>query len=189
MSIRRTLPLVGVLTAAFVALPRTGEVVFATENSAFTDSDGDFLPDGVEWVALTNANQANTDGDAVGDFIEFVQAGRPRQANPALPIDHELRVAVVGPRTGAVDQMTWLHIFLLKAEANAAVVSAGGTITHHHAVGRDHRSGYQAESPPLFADALRATKRVLDPAGILNPGVLIDPEGRSVGVRGAMAHA
>jgi len=44
MSIRRTLPLVGVLTAAFVALPRTGEVVFATENSAFMDSDGTSCP-------------------------------------------------------------------------------------------------------------------------------------------------
>lgn len=78
---------------------------------------------------------------------------------------------------------------VIKAEANAAVVSAGGTITHHHAVGRDHRPGYQAECPTLFADALRATKRVLDPTGILNPGVLIDPEGRSVGVRGAMARS
>ena len=75
----------------------------------------------------------------------------------------------------------------IKAEANDVVVSAGGTITHHHAVGRDHRPGYQAESPLLFAEALRATKRVLDPAGILNPGVLIDPEGQRVGVRGAMA--
>ena len=76
-----------------------------------------------------------------------------------------------------------------KSSTIAAVVSAGGTLTHHHAVGRDHRSGYQAECPPLFADALRATKKVLDPAGILNPGVLIDPDGRSVGVRGAMQGA
>jgi len=75
----------------------------------------------------------------------------------------------------------------IKAEANEVVVSAGGTITHHHAVGRDHRPGYQRECPPLFADALRAAKHTLDPAGIMNPGVLIDPAGRSIGVRGAMA--
>jgi alkyldihydroxyacetonephosphate synthase len=75
----------------------------------------------------------------------------------------------------------------IKAAANEAVVALGGTITHHHAVGRDHRSGYEAESAPLFRAALAAVKRRLDPAGILNPGVLIDPEGMPVGVRGAMA--
>lgn len=74
----------------------------------------------------------------------------------------------------------------IKAEANDVVVSAGGTITHHHAVGRDHRPGYVRECPPLFADALRAAKSSLDPAGILNPGVLVDPAGTAVGVRGAM---
>ncbi len=75
----------------------------------------------------------------------------------------------------------------IKAEANDVVVSAGGTITHHHAVGRDHRSGYVKECPPLFAEALKAAKKTLDPNGILNPGVLIDPDGKSIGVRGAMA--
>jgi alkyldihydroxyacetonephosphate synthase len=49
------------------------------------------------------------------------------------------------------------------------------SITHHHAVGRDHRPWYDQERPKLFAAALRAAKRTLDPAGILNPGVLIDP--------------
>ena len=49
----------------------------------------------------------------------------------------------------------------------------GGTITHHHAVGRDHRPWYDRERPELFARALRAAKAQLDPAGILNPGVLI----------------
>lgn len=77
----------------------------------------------------------------------------------------------------------------IKAEANDAVISAGGTITHHHAVGRDHRPGYARECPPLFADALRAAKAAVDPHGIMNPGVLIDPAGRKVGVRGAMAAA
>ncbi|MBL9096702.1 MAG: FAD-binding oxidoreductase [Alphaproteobacteria bacterium] len=75
----------------------------------------------------------------------------------------------------------------IKAEANDVVVSAGGTITHHHAVGRDHRPGYVRECPPLFAEALRAAKSTVDPNGIMNPGVLIDPQGIKVGVRGAMA--
>jgi len=56
-----------------------------------------------------------------------------------------------------------------------AVIGLGGTITHHHAVGRDHRPGYDLEVPPLFARALVAAKTSLDPAGVLNPGVLIDP--------------
>ncbi len=62
----------------------------------------------------------------------------------------------------------------IQAAASDAVVTAGGTITHHHAVGRDHRPGYDAERPPLFASALRAAKQVLDPRSVLNPGVLID---------------
>ncbi len=63
----------------------------------------------------------------------------------------------------------------VKQAASEAIVSAGGTITHHHAVGRDHRPAYDRQRPDLFASALRAAKRELDPAGILNPGVLIDP--------------
>jgi alkyldihydroxyacetonephosphate synthase len=51
----------------------------------------------------------------------------------------------------------------------------GGTITHHHAVGRDHRPWYDAQRPDPFAHALRGAKAAVDPAGILNPGVLIDP--------------
>ncbi|HEY1301296.1 MAG TPA: FAD-binding oxidoreductase [Stellaceae bacterium] len=63
----------------------------------------------------------------------------------------------------------------VKAAAGDALIAAGGTITHHHAVGRDHRPWYDRQRPDLFAAALRAAKRVLDPAGLLNPGVLIDP--------------
>ncbi|MER5637030.1 FAD-binding oxidoreductase [Kitasatospora sp. NPDC002227] len=48
------------------------------------------------------------------------------------------------------------------------------TVTHHHAVGRDHRPGYDRQRPEPFALALRAAKHALDPHGILNPGVLID---------------
>ena len=63
----------------------------------------------------------------------------------------------------------------IKAAAGEAIVSAGGTITHHHAVGRDHRPWYDRQRPEPFAAALRAAKRELDPAAIMNPGVLIDP--------------
>ena len=63
----------------------------------------------------------------------------------------------------------------LKVAASEAILSAGGTITHHHAVGRDHRPWYDRQRPEPFAEALRAAKSAVDPAGILNPGVLIDP--------------
>ena len=63
----------------------------------------------------------------------------------------------------------------LKAAASEAIIGAGGTITHHHAVGRDHRPWYDRQRPEPFATALRAAKAALDPGGILNPGVLVDP--------------
>jgi alkyldihydroxyacetonephosphate synthase len=63
----------------------------------------------------------------------------------------------------------------VKAAASEAILAAGGTITHHHAVGRDHRPWYDRQRPEPFAAALRAAKHAVDPAGILNPGVLIGP--------------
>jgi alkyldihydroxyacetonephosphate synthase len=61
----------------------------------------------------------------------------------------------------------------IKAAASEAIVALGGTITHHHSVGRDHRPWYLRELPELFTSALRAAKAELDPAGIMNPGVLL----------------
>jgi alkyldihydroxyacetonephosphate synthase len=60
----------------------------------------------------------------------------------------------------------------IKAAASDAVIAGGGTITHHHAVGRDHRPWYDRQRPDPFALALRAAKAALDPRGLLNPGVL-----------------
>jgi alkyldihydroxyacetonephosphate synthase len=73
-------------------------------------------------------------------------------------------------RGGEVEQ--WDEI---KAAVSEALIEGGGTITHHHAVGRDHRPWYDRQRPAPFAAALRAAKAELDPAGMLNPGVLIDP--------------
>lgn len=63
----------------------------------------------------------------------------------------------------------------IKQAVSGALMAHGATITHHHAVGRDHRPWYDQQRPDLFAAALQAGKKVLDPAGILNPGVVIDP--------------
>ncbi len=81
-----------------------------------------------------------------------------------------LYFTVIAPaiRGGEVEQ--WDEI---KAAASEAVIEGGGTITHHHGVGRDHRPWYEQQRPPAFAAALRAAKGELDPAGVLNPGVLI----------------
>jgi alkyldihydroxyacetonephosphate synthase len=60
----------------------------------------------------------------------------------------------------------------LKAAATDAIVAAGGTITHHHAVGRDHAPWMGAEVGELGLGVLRALKERCDPAGIMNPGKL-----------------
>ncbi|MBL3556244.1 MULTISPECIES: FAD-binding oxidoreductase [Marinobacter] len=61
----------------------------------------------------------------------------------------------------------------IKLAVMAALIDMGGTITHHHAVGRDHRPGYDRQRPDLFAEVLRSAKQTLDPDGLLNPGVLV----------------
>jgi alkyldihydroxyacetonephosphate synthase len=62
---------------------------------------------------------------------------------------------------------------MLKARALDAIVSAGGTITHHHAIGHDHAPWLEAEIGPLGVDLLRTLKAHCDPAGIMNPGRLL----------------
>jgi alkyldihydroxyacetonephosphate synthase len=66
----------------------------------------------------------------------------------------------------------------VKTAACDAIVAAGGTITHHHAIGRDHLPWMRAEIGTHGVEILKALKERVDPAGVLNPGKLI-PEGRS----------
>jgi alkyldihydroxyacetonephosphate synthase len=77
-------------------------------------------------------------------------------------------VIATGKASGRVAQ--WDEI---KIAATEAILAHGGTVTHHHAVGRDHRPFYDRERPDLFASALGAVKSALDPRGIMNPGVLV----------------
>jgi alkyldihydroxyacetonephosphate synthase len=79
-------------------------------------------------------------------------------------------VIAPGRRSGRLEQ--WDEV---KGAVMASINAGGGTVTHHHSVGRDHRPGYDAERPDLFAAQLRAAKRAVDPQAMLNPGVLIDP--------------
>ncbi|MEM9397965.1 MAG: FAD-binding oxidoreductase [Pseudomonadota bacterium] len=91
----------------------------------------------------------------------------------------------VGSTRGDMQEVldTWCQV---KALANRSVIERGGTITHHHAVGRDHRNGYEQQMPELYLATLESAKATVDPKGIMNPGVLIDPKDRTVGVTGAL---
>ena len=80
---------------------------------------------------------------------------------------------VLAPARRGSELAQWAEI---KAAATDALLRLGGTVTHHHSVGRDHRPGYDRERPGGFARALAAAKTALDPAWTLNPGVLIDRE-------------
>jgi alkyldihydroxyacetonephosphate synthase len=83
-----------------------------------------------------------------------------------------LYYTILAPTRRGAELEQWAQI---KRAASDGVIEAGGTITHHHAVGREHRPWYDRQRPEPFAAALRAAKAALDPSGALNPGVLIDP--------------
>ena len=78
---------------------------------------------------------------------------------------------VLAPARRGEELEQWAAV---KEAASRAVLAAGATITHHHAIGRDHRRWYDRQRPDAFAAALRAAKSAVDPAGLLNPGALID---------------
>lgn len=78
--------------------------------------------------------------------------------------------SVLAPGRPGSELSQWEDI---KAAANEAILRCGGTTTHHHGVGREHRGMYHEEADGLYLGALRGAKGVLDPSGILNPGVLL----------------
>jgi alkyldihydroxyacetonephosphate synthase len=79
---------------------------------------------------------------------------------------------VLAPAQRGEEVEQWAAI---KEAVSEVIVAEGATITHHHAVGRDHRPWYDRQRPDPFAAALRGAKAAVDPQGIMNPGVLVDP--------------
>jgi alkyldihydroxyacetonephosphate synthase len=77
---------------------------------------------------------------------------------------------VLAPARRGDEEAQWWE---MKRAASDAIIGAAGTITHHHAVGRDHREWYDRQRPDAFAAALRGAKAAVDPDGIMNPGVLL----------------
>jgi alkyldihydroxyacetonephosphate synthase len=86
------------------------------------------------------------------------------------PTGASLYVTVLADRDDALPIQQWLAA---KRAATDALLSAGGTLTHHHAVGADHRPWLEREVGPLGVEVLRAVKQRLDPRGVCNPGVLL----------------
>ncbi len=109
---------------------------------------------------------------------EALTSALAESGTPALVLCHISHVyatgaslyftVVAGQRGNPIEQ--WRAA---KTAAGNAIVSSGGTITHHHAVGADHRPWMRDEVGELGVQVLRAVKATLDPAGILNPGKLI----------------
>jgi alkyldihydroxyacetonephosphate synthase len=137
---------------------------------------------------------------AHGVLVETLETAAPWSALPELhravgaALEHALRARGTPPvvmchvshlyRDGASLYWTFLarqqpgeelaQWHAAKAAASEGIVAGGGTITHHHAVGRDHAPWLEREVGPLGIALLRAAKATLDPDGIMNPGKLLD---------------
>jgi alkyldihydroxyacetonephosphate synthase len=127
----------------------------------------------VSMGVLTETFETAVTWDRLPSLIEAVKAVVPCtcRITHAYPDGAAPYFTVVAPARRGEEEEQWAEI---KRAAADAVLAGGGTITHHHAVGRDHRPWYDRQRPEPFATALRAAKAALDPDSRLNPGVLLD---------------
>ena len=116
--------------------------------------------------------------DAVGGALDGALRAR---GTPPVVMCHVSHVYRAGAslyftfvaRQQAGEELAQWHA--AKVAASDAILAGGGTITHHHAVGRDHAPWLPGEIGELGIELLRAAKATLDPDGIMNPGKLVDP--------------
>ncbi len=156
---------VGAWRNAFIRMPYFREVItpWAVINDTFeTAITWDRFPD------LHRAIMAATEGAiAAATGAKGFVTCRFTHVYPDGPAPY-YSFHAKGERKNLIKQ--WWRI---KKAASDAVIANGGTITHHHAVGRDHMKWYERQRPRLFGAALKAAKSVLDPAGVMNPGVIV----------------
>jgi alkyldihydroxyacetonephosphate synthase len=111
---------------------------------------------------------------------DALRASLSAQGTPPLILCHISHVYITGASlyftVGCAQledpQAQWA---MAKTAASDAILAAGGSISHHHGVGADHLRWYEREIGALAMRSLAAVKASLDPAGILNPGILIAP--------------
>jgi alkyldihydroxyacetonephosphate synthase len=117
-------------------------------------------------------------GELHGSVREAIRRSLEAQGTPAIVWCHlshayadgaSLYFTFVSRRRAGVELDQWRRV---KQAASEAIVACGATISHHHAVGRDHAPYMEAEVGKTGLDVLRAVKEQLDPAGIMNPGKL-----------------
>jgi alkyldihydroxyacetonephosphate synthase len=122
------------------------------------------------WTALPTVH------DAVREALRTSLGRRGKQplvlghVSHVYPTGASLYVTVLADRDDALPIQQWLSA---KRAATDALLAAGGTLTHHHAVGTDHRPWLEREVGALGVDVLRAVKQRLDPRDVCNPGVLL----------------
>jgi alkyldihydroxyacetonephosphate synthase len=157
------------------ALARLGAVV-ETFETATTWDRADDLVDTLRETATQAAAEVCGDALVAVRTTHAYEDGVAPYLTVIAPTPLALRgdASAGGPARGRAQAAAWDEI---KIAVSEAIDTAGATITHHHAVGRDHRPWYDRQRPAPFASALAAAKAELDPAGILNPGVLLDPAG------------
>jgi alkyldihydroxyacetonephosphate synthase len=146
--------------------------------------DGPYLRDelldlGYMVETLETAHTWSRLPDLYTAVADSIRAALDAQGSPGLAFCHlshaypdgaSLYYTFIAPRQPGAEIEQWRAV---KTAACEAIVGAGGTITHHHAVGRDHAPFMPAEVGALGLESLRALKERLDPAGIMNPGKLI----------------
>jgi alkyldihydroxyacetonephosphate synthase len=118
--------------------------------------------------------------DAVGTALRDALAARGTppvvlcHLSHLYPVGASLYFTVIARQLEGAEVAQWRAA---KAAASEAIVTHGGTITHHHAIGRDHGAYLEAEIGATGVALLRAMKAELDPAGVLNPGKLLPSRG------------
>lgn len=131
------------------------------------------LETATSWAALPELHEAIT--GTLRDAL--TEAGTPpvvmSHVSHAYPTGASLYVTVLAKRRDDDPVEQW---WAAKRAATDVLAEHGATITHHHGVGADHLPWLTDEIGQLGVDVLAAVKRTVDPAGILNPGVLIPPE-------------